>query len=117
MLSSGCVIHPRSQPIEGTIMYMAFELFSQYDWKYGFIKIFAGVGYEHATMLIWQYGSGFFAAGFSGGIRVSDWIYLQNSIKYRMGFLHSLLVHPEILMSITISFGVIVRIKNIYKKR
>jgi hypothetical protein len=119
MLGSGCIIHKYSYPIEGTILYMALELFGQYDWKYAYMRMFAGAGFQHTTMLIQWYASGFFEGGLSAGIKITDWLYLNNSVKFRTGFLHSVIIKykydiPEndTLMSVTVSTGVVFKIKN-----
>src|SRR4030042_6083149 len=62
-LGSGSVIHPESQPIEGTIIYMGIEPFLQYDWKYAFVKMYAGGGFQHTTMSLQWYSSAFFECG------------------------------------------------------
>lgn len=111
-IGSGCVIHPNSYPIEGTIIYNAIELFFQYEWNLIFLKIFSGAGFQHCTMLISYYASGFFETGLSLGTKITTYMSFVGSIKYRMGFLHSLLVYPESLMSLTFSIGLIFRIKN-----
>jgi len=110
--SSGCVIHPYSKPIEGTILYMGVEIFGQYEYKYLYLKLFAGAGYEHATLLMTIYSSGFFECGTAVGVNVNKWIALINSYKFRMGFLHSIFLRGERLMSLTISLGVVFKIKN-----
>ena len=121
MLGSGCIIHPYSQPVEGTVLYMALEFFAQYDWKYVFAKIFAGAGFEHTTMLIQWYASGFFECGTGLGVKITDWMYWNTSVKFRMGFLHSVIIFQKYslpnndrLASITISTGIVFRIKNPY---
>ncbi len=123
LLGSGCVIHPRSEPIEGTIIYTGIELFGEYDWKNIYLKVFAGGGFEHTTMLLQWYSSGFFECGIELGIKITDWMYINNSVKYRMGFLHSIIIRDQyfldendILSSMTYSMGLVFRIKNTYKK-
>lgn len=114
MFSSGCVIHPRSTEPEGTMLYMAIECFGIYEWRYVYLKAFAGVGYEHPTWLLQKYASGFFEAGAGVGIKVTDYLAITTSCKYRMGFLHivDLMRTGERLMSMTVSAGVSIRIKN-----
>jgi len=112
--SSGCVIHPYSKPIEGTILYMGVETFAQYEYKYLYLKLFAGAGYEHATLLLTIYSSGFFECGTAVGINLNKWLALTNSYKFRMGFLHSKLLRNERLMSLTISLGIVFKVKNYY---
>lgn len=124
LIGTGTVIHPNSTPIEGTILYMGLELFGQYDWKYAFIKFFAGAGFEHTTMLLQWYASGFFEGGTGFGIKITDWMYINTSVKYRVGFLHSVIIFlkynlptSDTLMSITFSMGLVFRIKNPSKYR
>ena len=112
MISSGCVIHPKSTPIEGTILYMAIECFGIYEWKYIFLKAFAGVGYEHPTWLMQQYASGFFEGGATIGAKINDYLAITTSCKVRMGFLHIVDLYPERLLSLTISAGITCRIAN-----
>lgn len=114
MFSSGCVIHPRSTEPEGTMLYMAIECFGLYEWKYAYLKAFAGVGYEHPTWRLQKYASGFFEAGAGVGIKVTDYLAITTSCKYRMGFLHivELMYTGQRLMSITASAGVTLRIAN-----
>lgn len=113
-IGNGSVIHPRSYPIEGTILYHALELFYQYEWKLIFIKIFSGAGFQHCTMLISYYASGFFEFGTGVGVKITYYINLLGSVKYKMGFLHSLLVLPENLISLTFSIGLIFRLPRSY---
>jgi len=122
MVGSGCIIHPNSYPIEGTIIYMGLELFGQYDFKYIYLKGFTGAGFQHTTMLIQYYASAFFEAGLGFGVKITDYIYWYSSIKYRMGFLHSVLLfywynlsENDTLMSVTVSSGISVRIKKLNK--
>ena len=117
MFSSGCVIHPRSTDPEGTMLYMAIECFGIYEWRYVYLKAFAGVGYEHPTWLLQKYASGFFEAGAGVGIKVTDYLAITTTCKYRMGFLHvvELMYSGQRLMSMTVSAGVSVRIKNVSK--
>ncbi len=75
-----------------------------------FLKIFSGAGFQHCTMLIDYYASGFFEAGIGAGVKITYYISFIGSVKYRMGFLHSLFVYPENLMSLTFSIGLIFRI-------
>ena len=117
MFSSGCVIHPRSAYPEGTMLYMAIECFGIYEWRYVYLKAFAGVGYEHPTWRLQEYASGFFEAGAGVGIKVTDYLAITTTCKYRMGFLHivELMYSGQRLMSMTVSAGVSVRIKNVSK--
>ena len=87
VIGNGSVIHPASQPIEGNIFYLGMELFGIYDWKYAYMKIFSGAGYQNTTMLLQWYSSGFFEAGLEVGIKLTQWMYINNAVKYRMGFL------------------------------
>ncbi len=114
MFGSGCVIHPQSTAPEGTMLYMAIECFGLYEWKYAYLKAFAGVGYEHPTWHLQKYASGFFEAGAGVGIKVTDYLAITTSCKYRMGFLHivELMYTGQRLMSITASAGVTLRIAN-----
>jgi hypothetical protein len=114
LLSSGCVIHPYSTEPEGTMLYMAIECFGIYEWKYVYLKAFAGVGYEHPTWFLSKYASGFFEGGAGIGIKVTDYLAITTSCKYRMGFLHvvELMWKGERLMSMTASIGVTCRIAN-----
>ena len=114
MFSSGCVIHPRSTEPEGTMLYMGIECFGIYEWRYVYLKAFAGVGYEHPTWRLQNYASGFFEAGAGVGIKVTDYLAVTTSCKYRMGFLHivDLMRTGERLMSMTVSAGITVRIKH-----
>ncbi len=119
ILGSSCIIHPRSYPIEGTIFYMGIELFGQYDFKRLYLKIFSGAGFQHTTMLIQYYASAFFEAGFGLGVKITDYLYIFSSFKYRMGFLHSILLYQmynldknDTLASVSISSGIAVRIKK-----
>lgn len=124
LLSSSCIIHPNSQPIEGTIFHMGIEFFGQYDWKRIFIKLFTGAGFQHTTMLISWYASAFFEVGMSLGINITKWLYLVFSTKYRTSFLKSIIIYQKYssinnnddLMSLTVSFGFGVKIKNGFKK-
>ncbi len=122
LISSGCIIHPRSQPIEGTVLYMGLEFFGQYEWKYGFVKLFTGAGFQHTTMLIQWYSSGFIEVGTAVGIKLTNWIYLTHFIKYRSAFLNSIIIYQkypslglyenDIFMSLTVGLGITARIKN-----
>lgn len=112
LFSSGCVVHPHSKPIEGTILYMGIEIFAQYEYKYLYLKMFAGAGYEHATLLMTIYSSGFFECGTAVGINIMKWLALTNSFKFRMGFLHSKFLRNERLMSLTISLGIVFKVEN-----
>lgn len=110
--SSGSVIHPYSKPIEGTILYMGIEIFAQYEYRYLYLKMFAGAGYEHATLLLTIYSSGFFECGTAVGINLNKWLALTNSFKFRMGFLHSKFLRDERLMSFTVSLGIVFKVEN-----
>ena len=119
MVGSGCIIHPRSYPIEGTVIYMGLELFGQYDFKYLYLKIFSGAGFQHTTMLIQYYASAFFEVGTGLGVKITDYIYWYTTFKFRMGFLHSVLLYywydldsNDTLMSVTVPSGISVRIKK-----
>lgn len=112
--SSGCVIHQYSKPIEGTILYMGVETFAQYEYKYLYLKLFAGAGYEHATLLLTIYSSGFLECGTAVGINLNKWLALTNSFKFRMGFLHSKYLRGERLMSFTVSLGIVFKVENYY---
>lgn len=112
-IGSGSVIHPQSFPIEGTIIYNGIEIFFQYEWDLIFIKIFSGAGFQHCTMLISYYASGFFELGLSIGTKINKYMSFTGSIKYRRGFLHSLLVEPKNLTSLTFSIGLIFRVKRV----
>ena len=121
-IGSGSVIHPYSQPIEGTIIYMGLGMFFQYDWKYAFIKIFSSAGFQHTTMLLQWYASGYFECGMGFGIKITKWMYITSSIKYRMGFLNSIIIqekydlnYNDTISSINFSTGLVFRIKNLYK--
>ncbi|OHD11278.1 MAG: hypothetical protein A2086_12825 [Spirochaetes bacterium GWD1_27_9] len=123
MVGSGSVIHIDSKPIEGSIIYNGLEIFGQYDWKLVYIKIFAGAGFQHTTMLLQYYTSAFFEAGIGLGIKINDYLYWYNSFKYRMGFLNSILLSgmyrlekDDVIMSLTFSTGIAVKIKNPYDK-
>lgn len=122
MAGSGCIIHPNSYPIEGTLLYMGLDLFGQYDFKHCYIKAFAGAGFEHPTMFLQYYASAFFEAGTGVGVKINDYLYWYTSFKYRMGFLHSVLIYywynldnNDTLMSVTFSTGIVARIKKIKK--
>jgi hypothetical protein len=120
LISSGCVIHPYSEPIEGTILYMALELFGQYDFKYAYLKLFFGAGFQHTTMLLQYYASGFFEAGFEFAVRITEYIYINTGFRYRRSFLNSIIIYKKYdsltenntLSSIIISSGLTFRIKN-----
>lgn len=110
MLGSGCVIHPNSEPIEGTIVYMAIEPYFKVEIDEFMIKFFSGIGFEHTTMLIQYYSSAFCEAGLTAAYELNPRIYLTNSLKFRTGFLHSILLPPERpLMSLTFSMGLLFR--------
>ncbi|MCG8570179.1 MAG: hypothetical protein MJB14_08570 [Spirochaetes bacterium] len=122
-INSGCIIHPYSEPIEGTILYTILDLFFHYDFKHLFLRIFVGAGIQHTTMLIQWYASGVFSTGITLGIRLQEWLYLISSVKYRMGFLHSIIIDEiygleksDRLMSINLTLGLSFRIKNPYLK-
>lgn len=123
LIGSGCVIHPYSEPIEGTIIYMGLGLFFQYEWKYAYIKLFTNAGFQHTTMLLQWYASGYFESGFGFGVKITDWMYITSAIKYRMGFLNSIIIREkydldyyDTIASINFTAGLSFRIKNPYKK-
>ena len=123
-IGSGSVIHPYSQPIEGTIIYMGFGVFFQYEWEYAFINFFTNAGFQHTTMLLQWYASGYFECGTGFGIKITKWMYITSAIKYRMGFLNSIIIHEkydidynDTISSINFSTGLVFRIKNYYKKK
>ena len=123
-VGSGSVIHPYFEPIEGTIIYMGLGIFFQYDWKYAFIKLSADTGFQHTTMLLQWYSSGYFECGTGFGIKITKWMYITSAIKYRMGFLNSIIIHEkydidynDTISSINFSTGLVFRIKNYYKKK
>ena len=122
-IGSSSVIHPRSQPIEGTIIYIGIGIFFQYDWKYAFINFFSNIGFQHPTMLLQWYASGYFDCGLNFGFKITEWIYITSTINYRMGFLNSIIIkekydlnYNDTITSINFSTGLVFRIKNFYKK-
>ncbi len=124
LVGSGSVIHPYSEPIEGTIIYMGIGLFFQYEWKYAYIKLFTNAGFQHTTMLLQWYASGYFESGFGFGIKITNWMYITSAIKYRMGFLNSIIIQEkynldyyDTIASMNFTAGFSFRIKNPYKNK
>ncbi len=123
LISSGCVIHPQSEPIEGTILYMGLELFGQYDFKYAYLKLLTGAGFQHTTMLLQWYSSAFFEVGFEFAVRITEYLYINTGVRYRRAFLESIIIYKkynlaenDTLSSVTISSGITFRVKNWIKK-
>lgn len=89
------VIHPQSSPIEGTIHQEILELF--YSGSIGTFQVraFAGIGFQHATLLLQYYSCGVAEIGASIGRPLMRDTQLIVSAKYRISVLPSLLIAEE----------------------
>ncbi|HPS59500.1 MAG TPA: hypothetical protein PK514_15475 [Spirochaetota bacterium] len=103
------VIHPQSKPIEGTIHLEILELFYQREFGRHLLKCYAGIGFQHTTMLLQYYSSGLIEFGGTYGWEFLNERSLIVSVKYRKGILPSKeiddvygLSSPDTIESITI---------------
>jgi len=113
IIGSACVIHPYSEPIDGSFIYQEAGLYAGITLGRSFAWISAEAGFEHGTLLVTQYSSG--VAGAALGIRapIRDRLLWTATIRFRRGFLQAVTI-PDFYStdiidnptSLTISAGV-----------
>lgn len=112
-IGAGSVIHPLSEPMEGVILYLGVGPFYKLQLDNFFLKVWADFGYQHPTMTLQWYGSGFTEIGLGGGIDIGNKNSLFLSAKYRFQFLQSIIIYQKYasidkndnLSSISITIG------------
>jgi len=113
LLGSACVVHPQSEPVEGTFFYQGLGLFLAFPCEAWSFRVGAGAGFEHATLLLGTYSSGYAEASAGCAYRINQRLSWNASLRFRAGFLPSLTIprvygldHIDTPKSLSLTTGV-----------
>ncbi len=92
LIGSACVIHPYSEPIDGSFIYQQAGLWTCFELGQARAWIAAEAGFEHGSLRVAEYSSG--VAGCALGLRapLAERLSFSATLRFRRGFLQAVTI-------------------------